>query len=513
MEEVKELSEKQVWDVLQFAQSLSSFQYGMGVYTPQMLNSTLIDLNNNPQVATEQRITRALNEYKSTARELQAMNEFMEYTDMLFKRTLSYYVNTLAFDLQVSCKNAYDTKDYKSKEYKEDKQRVYRFLDSFDYKAEFLRMAREICRRETVYTWFRDDGTNKTLQTMPQQYCMLTGYFPQGLLYNFDMAYFLKAGVDIDNFDPVFKTYYYNVFGNPNSEPYRQSKNLNTMDNTFAFWTEVSPNEGAWAFKFDMSNFNSVPFLSAMMKDSILNDTIRKLQKDKRMMEAQKLIIGEMPLLSDTKISKPDQFAIDPTTMGKLLAMVRGSVSDNYKFGGLPMKEVEEYTFEDKNVNSFSNQLATTSGMGASASRIIYSNDRLNQEELRQSMMNDYQTMRAIYSQFNNFLDFFVNKKTRKYKFRFTFEGSTFDFERKARQDAVMRLAENGIVLKSAIQSAFGYKPQEFEAMLIEAKAEGFELASIHTASSKNESGRPTNAESNEVLTESGEKTQNNKVK
>lgn len=503
------LSEKEVWNVLQFAKSLSS-PYGMGVYTPQMLNSSLINLNNNPIQANEKRINQALTNYKSSAKELQAMNEFMEYTDMLFKRTINYYAGLLSFDLSVSCKNAYTTQDYKSEEYKKDKQIVYKFLDKFKYKAEFYKMIKGVLRDETVYTWFRTDSEFATLQIMPQTYCLTTGDFPQGILYNFDMSYFLQAGVDIDAYDPIFKTYYNNVFNDPKYEVYRQSRNLNNMESTFALWTETSPNEGAWAFKMDNTNFNNVPFLSALMKDTIFNDTIRKLQKDKRMLEAQKLIIGELPLLSDSKIQKADQFAVDPNTAGALLSIIRSSISDNFKFGAMPVKDVEEYQFEDKNPDVYNSQLSTNAAVGASASRVIYASDRMSQEELRQALMNDYQIMRPLYHQFSNFLDFYINKKTRKYKFRFEFDGSTLGFERKERTENVMKLAENGIVLKSAIQSAFGYTPQSFDSMLMESKAEDFKLESIHTASGKdgeNTGGRPEQSE----VGDNGEKTRNAK--
>lgn len=504
------LTEKDVWNVLQFANSLNG-TYGMGVYTPQMLNSTLINLNNNPQAADEQKVMKALVNYKSSASDLQSMNEFMEYTDMLFKRTINYYAGLLSFDLSMSCINAYTIDDYKSKEYEEDKRRIYKFLDRFKYRAEFYKMTKEVLRHETVFTWFRDDDKTSTLQTMPQKYCILTGYFPQGLLYNFDMSYFLQAGVDIDNYDSVFKDYYNKVFDNPNTEVYRQSKNFNNMDSTFALWTETSPNEGAWAFKLDNTNFNNVPFLSALMKDTVFNDTIRRLQKDKRMLEAQKLIIGELPLFDSTKIVKADQFAIDPNTAGALLAIIRSSVSDNFKFGAMPCKDVEEYQYEDKNADAYSKQLNTTAGVGASASRVVYSDDRMSQEEIRQSLMADYEIVKPLYAQFANFLEFFANKKTKKYKFRFTFDGSTLGFEKKERQDSIFKLAENGLLLPSAIQSAFGFTPMDFDAQLMEGRAMGFKLESIHTASDKNSGGRPTAESKNENLGENGEKSVNAK--
>ena len=95
----------------------------------------------------------------------------------------------MAFYLHVVCTNAFTDDDFKSDEYQKDKQRINQFLNSFDYKAEFGRVVEQLMTTEVGYYWFRktkwgNKGMKCTLQIMPQDRCMLTGYWEKGLLYD-----------------------------------------------------------------------------------------------------------------------------------------------------------------------------------------------------------------------------------------------------------------------------------------------------------------------------------------
>lgn len=90
---------------------------------------------------------------------------------------------------------------------KKTKKKIEDFITHFDYKTEFRRVLQNIIVNETYFTWLRKSKAGNgrkaryCLQVMPQQYCMLTGYFDRGLLWSMNMNYFLQAGVDIDTYD------------------------------------------------------------------------------------------------------------------------------------------------------------------------------------------------------------------------------------------------------------------------------------------------------------------------
>ena len=139
------LTPEQVQDVLNFSEALYIAEKS-GFYTPYLSNELLKNLNNNPLVPTIDKIKEALASYKQSGESLQSYTEFMSNFDMIFKRTLWSYVNTLAFDLNVICTNAFTQSDYESSQYLEDKRRVYDFLDKFNYVDEFRKVTLQIGR-------------------------------------------------------------------------------------------------------------------------------------------------------------------------------------------------------------------------------------------------------------------------------------------------------------------------------------------------------------------------------
>lgn len=522
----KLLSSEEVEAVVQFAQGLWAGER-YGIYTPWLQNQLLNNLNNNSKVPTYKDIVESLSLYKENAENLQGYMEFMQKFDMIFARTLMSYVNVLSFDLSITCKNAFTKTDYESKEYQEDKRRIYKFLDNFDYKAEFRKMLQEMLRHEVVYTWFRktkwgNKGMKCALQIMPQNRCMLTGYWEKGLLWDFDMNYFLQPGVDIDGFDPAFKKYYNNVFGgNKNPLNYVPTNPLNSREGIFALWTQTSPEDGAWAWKFDMSNFNTTPYLAPFLKDAIRNDDVANLQYNKDIASAYGILAGEIKLFDNAKSgTEANQFAIDPKTLGNFMGKVKqglqnvGGTGPNTKAVAMPVENIKWFQYNDSNPSMYNNQLANSAGVGSGISRVIYSSDRMSNVEIEAGIIDQYNTVKQVYSQFNNFLDFFANKLTKKYKFSFTFDGCSYPFEREKRFEKLTMAADKGLVLgPTAWASAMGYKPQEFERLLEESKYSGWIdnlsqlMLNINTTKQDSQGGRPK--KDTEDLTSSGEASRN----
>ena len=482
--DVKEmLSEEQAEWLKEVAVAFSdTLLNNSNIFTPQLLHRNLVNLNTNPETPTYDKLVKALENAKASATTLQGYQEWMELAEITFKRLLEYYSNILAFDLSYTCINVKDKKEYDTFKYKKDKKKVEEFLTNFNYKKEFLKVIRQMMRAETGYYWLRNnkDASNPqyTLQLMPQEYCLITGAWEKGYLYDFNMNYFLQPGVDINGYDDVFKDFMSAMYGEGNTiYNYKPSNQFDSRTGTFAYWTQTSPiymhnglPSGAWAFKLDDSTFNDVPMLSALMRDAIMNIPTRKLQYDKDALGAYAYLIGEIKML---KSNEPNATAFDPVRLGALLQIVKQALDKHVVVGAMPSEENKWHQFKDENTTMAESQYKTTLATGAGASRILYSSDKMSQEEVRNAIIADYNVMRKVYSQFNNFLDFYVNKLTKHYKFKFSFDGSTFGFEREWRKDGIMKLAQTGIVLnETAFASAFGYDPVMFGYMLKETSGE-----------------------------------------
>ena len=510
----EKISRSDIQDVIDFSAGLMAAD---NFYSPFLSNQLLTNLNNNPRLPSAESVKKALNDYKNSGEELQGFVEFASSFDMIFKRTLYSYANALSFDLQITCKNAYTESDYQSDEYKKDRQTVDNFLTNFDYKKEFYNVLLNVLKRDTYFTWFRKTKTGNrgkmkfALQIMPQDYCMLTGYFEKGLLWSMNQLYWTLPGVDLDSYDPSLKRTYQRALENAELN-YKPSAPLNERNGSYALWADVSPLDGAWCFKWATDNFANNPFLSPYVANILRSDEIGELQYNKDLIAASGILAGEIQLYDQARSGqKANQFSIDPKTLGAFMQKVKSGLNGVAKIAAVPLANIKYFQFEDKNPNSYTNELTTTAGIGTGISRVIYSSDKMSNAELEAALNEVYQTMKPMYAQFNNFLDFYVNQMTSKYKFKFEFVGSNYQFERDARFDKMMKMADKGLVLNSsAWASAVGMNPVTFDRMLAESKYTGWidkysqMLLNANTSSYKdNEGGRERkNARD---LTESGE--------
>lgn len=509
----EKISRSDIQDVIDFSAGLMAVD---NFYSPFLSNQLLTNLNNNPRLPNAEAVKKALNDYKNSGEELQGFVEFASSFDMIFKRTLYSYANSLAFDLQITCKNAYTESDYQSDEYKKDRQTVDNFLTNFDYKKEFYNVLLNVLKRDTYFTWFRKTKTGNrgkmkfALQIMPQDYCMLTGYFEKGLLWSMNQLYWTLPGVDLDSYDPSLKRTYQRALENAELN-YRPSAPLNERNGSYALWADVSPLDGAWCFKWATDNFANNPFLSPYVANVLRSDEIGELQYNKDLIAASGILAGEIQLYDQARSGqKSNQFSIDPKTLGAFMQKVKSGLQGAAKVAAVPLANIKYFQFEDKNPDSYTNELTTTAGIGTGISRVIYSSDKMSNAELEAALNEVYQTMKPMYAQFNNFLDFYVNQMTSKYKFKFEFTGSNYPFEREARFDKLMKMADKGLVLNSsAWASAVGMNPVTFDRMLAESKYTGWIdkystlMLNANTTSQSSEGGRPRSNSTS--LTDSGE--------
>lgn len=480
------LSQEELNLTLEFANGLyNGFQYGYA--TPFTQNRNLIDLTNiDTEKPTLSNILDALKKSNLDPTKLQGYSEFLAVFDTIYGKTINYYDGMLSYDLSMSCKNVKNPTEYKSKEYKEDLKRVYKFLDSFDYKQEFRKVTKQLLRTGISFNWLRDSvGTynedtdaleiekqrNFALQFLPQKECLITGYFNKGsLLFDFNMNYFLNSTVDINLFDPWFSEKYANLW-TENKLNYNPSAQLKNREGNFANYIQTSPLNGAWCFKWDCENFAIIPPFASLMKSAINNDTVTDLQMDKDIISAYLLLAGEIGMMDSLKSGdKTNQTKFSAKALGEFMNLVTSGLKKNVKAVAMPLENIRGWQYNDQNPNMADTQYTSTASQGVSASRLIYSSDKMSLSEMQNAIITDYNLISKLYRQYENFLEFYINRKTKKYKFSFNFNGSTYPFERESRQKAINELATLGLTLNSsAWASVYGYRPQEFDRMLEEA--------------------------------------------
>ena len=519
----EELTKEQVISTLEFASGLYEPIIGKyGYYTPQILNDELVKLNNNALKPTYDKIDKALDTPIESAELLQTYSTWARFSEAIYAKTINYFSNMLSFDVRRQCINAKSKSDYNSTEYKEDLDRVYKFFRTFDHKREFKKMVNEMLKKNVVYTWYRDNRDEhtpqKSLQMLPQEYCKITADSSICPLFDFDMGYFLNSGTNIDLFDPIFKKYYNDIFTEKSNKRYSLKANpLNAKGGSFAYWQHTSPINGAWCFVFTDGNYNEIPPFSFLLRTSVLNPEIEGLQRDKDIISAYGLIYGEMETTNKAQSGQvPNNTAFNSKTMGQFLQLIASGLNRHFKPLAFPLKEVEFKQFDDSNSDMSIDQYTSSAAQGASASSLIYTTEKMGVEEFKNALFTDYLLMKQLYKQFDAFLNYFVNQKTRKYKFKFTCEGSDYPSIREELTNRVKSLADRGIVGNISLwEQAFGYGVGELDTMCDEGISQdklqlmlnpNTATDNVNTTASSDKGGRPTKTSSQ--MTESSQVSQ-----
>ena len=472
-----EISEEQVWDILSFArESVGLGMAGMPI-SIDLLNQRLKDITLlSTGEVTEDEVTNALKAPKENEQELQRISESFEITSSLYKRLLSYIGNLPSFDYTYTCINS-EKDDYSKSGYKRDLAVLREFMDSFDYKSEFSRVSRQLMRQESHFSVFRDTGDKFVLQELPSDRCKITGRWDYGLLFSFDYDYFLQGGVNIDFYPPIFKETLAKMDdGKIGGGGYGPSNSiLRRGDYGFSKYADCSPIDGFWCFKFVPEIATRIPYFAGMFPDIVNEGTIRALQKNSYMAAASKILMGEVPMILDAKAAVKDRISISPELLGKFLALVQSAInSTSVKVAASPLQNVEGFDWESDN-SIRSSFLRTSLGASGTSSNLLFANDiKQTVLETALSLNIDEILATSIYPQFNNFINWNVNKRTKKYKFSVKFEGTNIYTDRERRFENALELATRGIVLPQRIASAMGMSPFELEREMEMSAASGF---------------------------------------
>jgi hypothetical protein len=505
------LDEKTVREVWDFAVLTESMYGGAGALNPMMLNQRMQDVSLNPFAATQSQLEKALLNPKDSEIQLQGISEYFEIISQPYKRLLGYLNSMLSWDLVYTPKNA-TKEDYKTSAFKKDSKIVEDFFDRFDYQKEFSIVTKELLRNEAYFGCPRDDGNRIVLQELPSSpnYTKITGRWSHGLVGSFNFQWFLQPGVDISMYPKFFSKKFKEIFYKGDGGNYMPALAPEARGlSSWVYWQDL-PVDTAWVWKFSPETVTRLPYFTGLFSDLILQGLMRNLQKNISMSQAAKMLVGSVPMLKDQGAKVANALSMSPEILGKFLALVKSAVSESIKVAAAPLENITAVSYEGDNEmypTYLKNMLAAS---GVNTNLIFTSDIKPNQLESQLSLNTDEQLMTSLYPQFNMFLDYHVNKLTKKFKWHFEFEGTQFFTNRAERLERQTTLLQNGIVLPQKISAAVGMRYQDFKRQMEQAKAEGFvdSLTPIVQAaqiSGKEEAGRPRSA--NNKISDSGAQT------
>ena len=477
--EIKEneevLSEQEVWDTISFAREMFSGLYGSNAYlSPELINARLKDLNLNPQKLKETELEEAMKNPKDHETQLRNFSQSLEISSMVYKRLLIYLANIPSFDFTYTSEAEED--DYSKPRYKRDLKKFEDFMDNFEFKKEFRIVIREMLRNDAYFGVFRKVNDKYILQELPPDYCQITGKTAYGFSFAFDLAWFMQGGGDIDLYPEFFKRKYTELVKDgstktrmPSLYPSEKSYIMNQSQ-----WVEV-PTEISACFKLSPELVTRLPFFVPLFNDLILQGLMRTLQKNLNMAAANRMLVGEVPLLNkEIKATVRDSIAISPELLGRFMALVKNAIGESIKVASAPLQNMRGIEFEGDN-ELYDKYLRTALASSGINTNLIFSSDiKPNAIETQLSLNVDEQMMQATYEQFEDFINYQLSMITDYFKFSVEFEGSEFFIDREIRFDTAMELFDRGIVLPQKIAASIGMKPWKLRKQMEESAADDF---------------------------------------
>lgn len=506
-----ELSEKVDFEFEKFAKSM----YESRAFTPWTQIELMKNQNINVQVpASEQDITQALAKPTENENRLIGYNQGYYFSSFMYKRNLEYMANLPAFDLEMYCCNA-KKEDLKTKQYKQDWAAIKEFFRKFDYRNEFRKAIWATLQEETYYCFLREFENKITLEPWPFKYAQITGRFEYGILFDIDLQYFMQPYVDLNMYPDWVKQKYIELFGESKNN-YKPSNKLNKRTGKFATWVQTSPEDGAYAFKFTDKHNVQVPFFSGMLPEMAMIPLLRRLQGDQSIAAARKLVVSSIPYLNEKKSSSVvNQIAISPELLGKFLALATQGLENAIKVLALPTEDIKGIEFKNTDEDTYKNFMDVTSSLLSGGKVIFAPGYRQNAIQTQLSLDLDRQLATSIYPQMQDFLEYYANQKTKKFKWKFRLVGTQDWLNREARQKEAFAYADKGIVLPNKIASSLGLNKIELEQELDEMNESDFIdklrlLMNANTMSSDTtvKNGRPVMDDSK--LSDSGLSTRDN---
>ena len=466
------ITEKEAWEVIEFARAIGS-TYNRALMNPNLISERMKDISFNPLAADEDMLADAMTSPKENEKNLREFSNSFEMTSMVYKRLISYLGNMLAFDITYT--SSASGKDFESAKYRKDALAVERFLDRFDYKAEFRTATKQMLRNDAYFGCLRDVGDKLVLQELPSEYCKITGRWGNGFLFSFNMYWFLQPGVDINLYSPFFKKAFNKMWGKMYpSKDYNPSLPPEVRGSSWMYWIDIPVTVGV-CFKLTPELATRLPYFSPLFNDLVLQPLMRNLQKNISMASANKIIMGEVPYLNkEAKATVRDTIAISPDLLGKFMALVKSALTDSVKIAAAPLEDIRGIEFESDNELYDSYLRTALASSGINTNLIFSSSVKPNSIETQLSLNVDEQMMMTLYDQFSGIMNYWIKKYVNTYRFNFVFEGSEFSVNRQMRLDNAMKLFDVGIILPQKISASLGMKPHEFRKHMEESNALDF---------------------------------------
>lgn len=399
--------------------------------SPQIMNSFMKDVNMTSSGYSLEQIRRMVCQPQYYELELRKLSFRLFNAVQMYKNIINFWSSMLEFASEPipyrKDGNQITLSDMKSDQYKKDWKAMTKFFNSFNVKKEFLKVMWNICMYDTYFTSIRETEGHIWLQELPASHSIIDAISYFGYMFSFDFSYFQNVGVDIDGYSDEMKKLYKQACQMRASDEH-YNPNYPNRNGKWCCWLPLMPDE-AWVFKFHTEFAGAIPPLIGMLIDIGSIDKMKDLNDIKKQLEAYKVIVATVPRLTNNKGgNRVDNFSISASEVGKFVAGIKGTLPNGVDFKAAPLEDFKMFDFTPTTADTdIVNETLNNIMMQSELSPAISLTGNINMASANIYKLVKSAEMSKLYHQFEDFLNYQLDKRTKTYKFRIKLVGTIFD--------------------------------------------------------------------------------------
>lgn len=469
----------------------------------------LIDLTQNKSVSYTTYSRESLRNYlknpasETNQKNLRKLSNFLYTVSHVYRRL----INFKAYQVQLKSWTVYPdiplTEEPDMENILQNYDRVIKYVRNMDMKSQILKCMVQAWKNDVVYGFCYGDPEDNGeffIHLLDPDYCKISSqqYYKGVLNFAFDFSFFDSStnSYYLDVYDPIFKKMY---------NKYKSDSGLR--------WQEM-PIEYTFCHKINIDNLDyPTPPLSGLL-DGIINlADLQAVQDLKDELEAYKLIFAKIDTISGTK--DVDDFEIDLDLANAFYQKLQAVLPDNVALAMSPM-ELKAIDFQSNNANdvniisdAYENIIDANGGI------VLNHNKITNSASFKLALQFDSMDAMAPVEQINAWINLWILNHLGE-------TGMTVEFSDVSpyfvddRIDKLLKLAQYGIPVKLELASLTNVNPMKERGMSYMEQALGLATttwnkplvsSNVQSGNVDNGDGSDGRAESDEPLTDEGEKT------
>lgn len=351
----------------------------------------------------------------------------------MYKNVIDFWTSLLEFDSEpIPYKkdgSEITLSDMQSKAYKRDYKIMTKFFNQFNIKKEFSKVLWNMCMYDTYFTSIREDEDHIWLQEMPADYSIIDAISYFGYLYSFDFSYFTNAGVDINGYSDKMKELFMQALKMRGKDE-AFNPNYPNRNGKWCCWLPLMPDE-AWVFKFHQEFAGAIPPLLGMLIDFAKLDKFKDLKDLKKQLEVYKVIVASVPRLTNNKGgNRVDNFSVSAEEVGRFVASIKSTLPEGIDFKAAPLDDFKMFDFTPSTADTdIVNEALTNIMTQSQLSPAISLTEHINVASATIFKQVHSAEMSRLYRQFEDFLNYQLDKRCKSYRFKVKLVGTIFDKE------------------------------------------------------------------------------------